>query len=215
VRRSPRRLPFSRRSRGRRYRGGRHDACNACYIADVSNGPVRWNVLVVRLPAEPTRHRVAVWRELRRAGAVLLGQGVWALPDAPVFAEGIARTIALAERGDGHVTVLTAAGRAEEDTARLEAMFTSERDDEWNEFVSDCAKFDAEIDKEIRIGKFTMAELEEEEHSLERLRRWHRELAARDLFGAPNSVEAGQHLKHCTERLADYTERVFAALHQM
>lgn len=176
---------------------------------------MQWIVLVVRLPAEPTRHRVAVWRELRRAGAVLLGQGVWALPDAPVFADGIARTVALAERGEGQITVLTAAGRAEVDAARLEAMFTTERDDEWVEFVADCAKFDAEIDKEIRIGKFTMAELEEEEHSLERLRRWHRELAARDLFGAPTAVEAGQRLKHCTERLADYTERVFAALHQM
>lgn len=176
---------------------------------------MQWIVLVVRLPAEPTRHRVAVWRELRRAGAVLLGQGVWALPDAPVFTDGIARTVALAERGEGQITVLTAAGRAEVDAARLEAMFTTERDDEWVEFVADCAKFDAEIDKEVRIGKFTMAELEEEEHSLERLRRWHRELAARDLFGAPTAVEAGQHLKHCTERLADYTERVFAALHQM
>ena len=60
-----------------------------------------------------------------------------------------------------------------------------------------------------------MAELEEEEHSLERLRRWHRELSARDVFGTPGATEAGQQLKHCTERLADYTERVFAALHQM
>ena len=60
-----------------------------------------------------------------------------------------------------------------------------------------------------------MAELEEEEHSLERLRRWHRELTSRDVFGAPTAAEAGQQLKHCTERFADYTERVFAALHQM
>ena len=60
-----------------------------------------------------------------------------------------------------------------------------------------------------------MAELEEEEHSLERLRRWHRELSARDVFGTPIAAEAGQHLKHCTERLAEFTERVFAALHQI
>jgi hypothetical protein len=177
--------------------------------------PVRWLVLVVRVPAEPSRHRVAVWRELRRAGAVLLGQGVWAVPDAPVFADGIARTVALAERGDGEVTVLAAAGRADPDAARLEALFTGERAEEWAEFIADCAKFDAEIDHEIRIAKFTMAELEEEEHSLERLRRWHRDLAARDVFGAASAAEADQQLKHCTERLADYTERVFAALHQM
>jgi DNA-binding transcriptional regulator PaaX len=176
---------------------------------------MRWLVLVVRVPADPSRHRVAVWRELRRAGAVLLGQGVWAVPDVPVFAEGIARTVELAERGDGEVTVLTAAGRDEPDAARLEALFTAERDDEWNEFLADCAKFDAEIDKEIRIAKFTMAELEEEEHSLERLRRWQRELAARDVFGAPTAAEADQRLKHCAARLVDYTERVFTALHQM
>jgi len=176
---------------------------------------VRWLVLVVRVPADPSRHRVAVWRELRRAGAVLLGQGVWAVPDAPVFTARIGRAVELAERGAGEVTVLTAAGRHEPDAARLEALFTAERDEEWAEFLADCAKFDAQIDKEIRIAKFTMAELEEEEHSLERLRRWYRELAARDVFGAPTAAEADQHLKHCTERLADYTERVFTALHQM
>ncbi|MCV7136172.1 chromate resistance protein ChrB [Mycobacterium hodleri] len=176
---------------------------------------VRWLVLVVRVPAEPTRHRVAVWRELRRVGAVSLGQGAWIVPDAPVFADGITRTIELADRGDGEVVVLTAAGRGETDAARLEALFTAERHDEWVEFLSDCAKFDAEITKEIRIRKFTLAELEEEEQSLERLRRWHRELTARDVFSASNAAEAGQQLKHCTERLTDYTERVFAALHEM
>jgi sugar phosphate isomerase/epimerase len=140
---------------------------------------------------------------------------VWIVPDAPVFADGIARTIELAERGDGEVVVLTAAGRAEPDAARLEALFTGDRHDEWVEFLSDCAKFDAEIAKEIRIRKFTLAELEEEEQSLERLRRWHRELSGRDVFGAPNAAEAGQQLKHCTERLAEYTDLVFTALHQM
>jgi hypothetical protein len=178
-------------------------------------GDVRWLVLVVRVPAEPSRHRVAVWRELRRVGAVSLGQGAWVVPDAPMFADGVARAIELAQRGDGEVVVLNASGRAEPDAARLEALFTAERHDEWAEFISECTKFDAEIAKEIRIGKFTLAELEEEEQSLERLRRWHRELAARDVFGAPNAAEAAHQLKHCTERLADYTELVFTALHQM
>ncbi|BBZ28827.1 hypothetical protein MMAD_31220 [Mycolicibacterium madagascariense] len=179
------------------------------------NEPTRWLVLVVRVPAEPSRHRVAVWRELRRAGAVSLGQGAWIIPDAPVFAEGIARTIELADRGDGEVVVLNAMGRGEPDAARLEALFTAERQEEWAEFLSECRKFDAEIAKEIRIGKFTLAELEEEEQSLDRLRRWHRELTARDVFVAANAAAARQQLKHCNELLADYTERVFTALHQM
>lgn len=175
----------------------------------------QWVVLVVRVPATPSRHRVAVWRELRRIGALPLGQGTWAVPDVPGFADGITRVIELAERGEGEVVVLEATGRGEHDTARLLALFTVEREDEWAEFVADCGKFDAEIDKEIGKRRFAMAELEEEEQSLERLRRWHRDLKARDVFGAPSAVEAERRLKHCTERLADYTERVFAALHQM
>lgn len=170
---------------------------------------------MVRVPAEPSRHRVAVWRELRRTGALSLGQGTWAVPDVPGFADGVARVVELAERGDGEVLVLDAAGRDERDGARLAALFTAERDEEWAEFLSDCGKFDAEIDKEIRNRKFTIAELEEEEQSLERLRRWHRELKARDVFGAVSAGEAEQRLGHCADRLADYTEKVFQALHQM
>lgn len=175
----------------------------------------RWLVLVVRVPAEPSRHRVAVWRELRRTGAVPLGQGCWAVPDVTAFADGITRALELAGRGDGEVIVLHATGRDQTDTARLTDLFTGARQAEWAEFVADCGKFDAEIDAEIAKGKFTLAELEEEEQSLERLRRWYRELATRDVFGAPTAAEAGQQLKHCTERLADYTERVFRAVHQM
>ncbi|WP_396898751.1 Chromate resistance protein ChrB [Mycolicibacterium sp.] len=175
---------------------------------------VRWLLLWVRLPAEPSRHRVAVWRELRRTGAVPLGQGSWAVPDATAFTEGIDRAVALAERGDGEIVVLSATGRSERDESRLIQLFTDEREQEWTEFIGDCAKFDAEIDKEIGQAKFTVAELEEEEQSLERLRRWHRTIKTRDLFGAPSATEAERQLKHCQERLADYTERVFAALHQ-
>jgi DNA-binding transcriptional regulator PaaX len=175
----------------------------------------RWLVLVVRVPAEPSRHRVAVWRELRRVGAVPLGQGCWAVPEVPAVAEKVARTVELVGRGAGEVITLRAVGRGEEDAALLSAWFTAARQAEWAEFIADCGKFDAEIETEIAKGKFTLAELEEEEQSLDRLRRWHRELAARDVFGAPNAAEAGQQLKHCAERLADYTERVFRAVHQM
>ncbi|MPZ86243.1 MAG: chromate resistance protein ChrB [Actinophytocola sp.] len=174
---------------------------------------VRWIVLVVRVPAEPSRHRVAVWRELRRIGALALGQGTWAVPDVPVFADGLARVVELVERGAGELVTLNAAGRGERDGARLTALFTEARQEEWSEFIADCGKFDAEIDKEINKGKLTVAELEEEEQSLERLRRWHRDLKVRDVFGAPAAGEADQLLTACVARLEDYTERVFRAAH--
>ena len=175
---------------------------------------MQWTVLLVRLPAEPSRHRVAVWRELRRTGALLLGQGVWALPAAPAFTGGLDRAVKLAERGDGEVVLLNAAGRDEVNAGRLEGLFTAARQAEWAEFVADCAKYEAELDKEIATAKFTLAELDEEEQSLERLRRWYRELKVRDVFGAPLAAEAEQRLKHCAERLEDYADRVYQAVHQ-
>jgi hypothetical protein len=174
---------------------------------------VRWLVLVIRLPAEPSRHRVAVWRELRKVGALSLGQGVWAVPDLPAFAAGVKRAVELAGRTDGEATVLEATGRSVDDAARFEAMFNAARRDDWAEFLADCGKFEAELAKEIRIAKFTLAELEEEEQSLERLRRWHRELTARDVFGTPEAAKATARLKDCVAACDDYAERVFRHLH--
>src|SRR5438132_8704617 len=150
--------------------GTRVDVTVVTFCSVTARRSGRWLVLLVRIPAEPSRHRVAVWRELRRIGALSLGQGTWATPDVPGFADGVARVIELAQRGDGEVVVLDAAGRAERDDARMQALFTADREEEWAEYLADCGKFDAEIDKEIRTRKFTMAELEEEEQSLERLR---------------------------------------------
>lgn len=175
---------------------------------------VRWLVLLIRLPASPSRHRVAVWRELRKVGALSLGQGVWAVPDVPVFTDGVARAVELTGGVvGGEAITLEAAGRSGADAARFQAMFTAARSADWAEFLADCGKFEEEIAKEIRIAKFTLAELEEEEQSLERLRRWHRDLTARDVFGAPEATEAAARLKHCTEVCEEYAERVFTVLH--
>lgn len=171
-------------------------------------------MLVVRVPAEPSRHRVGVWRELRKAGALSLGQGVWAVPDLPAFAAGVERAVELGGRADGEVTVLEAGGRSPADAARFEALFTAARQADWAEFLADCGKFEAEIAKEIAQQKFTLAELEEEEQSLERLRRWHRDLTVRDVFGTAEANEASARLKECAAICEDYAERVFRVLHE-
>jgi hypothetical protein len=172
-----------------------------------------WIVLLVRLAAEPSRHRVAVWRELRRAGAVSLGPGVWAAPAAPVFAPAIERAGELARRGEGELLTLDARPRDPATAAVLKVAFRRAREAEWAEFLAECDKYEAEIAKEVRLGKLIVAELEEEEHSLERLRRWYRELKLRDVLATPAGAEAETRLKACETVLADYAERVYQALH--
>ena len=58
----------------------------------------------------------------------------------------------------------------------------------WSDQIQPSIAIDtvaAEVEPEITTGKFTLAEHDEEEHSLPRLRRWHQEPKARDIFGAP------------------------------
>jgi hypothetical protein len=171
---------------------------------------VPWRLLTYRLTAEPSRHRVAVWRELRRAGAVSLHQGIWAVPPGSAFDDALARAVALIERGDGDAFVFEVVP-SDPTLARVEELFTVEREADWVEFVDECGKFDAEIDREIAKKKFTLVELDEEEQNLDRLKRWYRELRARDLYGAPTAVAAERCLKECEELLEDFGERVFEA----
>lgn len=176
---------------------------------------VEWVIAVVRVPSEPSRHRVAVWRELRRGGAIPLGAGTWALPGTPLTAATIDKVRELIERApDGELLLLDAHGHDEQSEASLREQHTTAREAEWAEFLSDCANYHAELEREIAKQKFTLAELEEEEQSLDRLRRWHRELSLRDTFGAPSAADAAVALKESTERLETFAELVYAALGQ-
>jgi flagellar motility protein MotE (MotC chaperone) len=168
-----------------------------------------WLIVTYRLPAEPSRHRVAAWRELRRAGAVSLQQATWALPARGDLVQAVATVTGLVEAAGGEAFTFDAAVRDEASGARLEDLFTAQREEEWKEFLAECGKFDAEIAKEIRVRKFTGAELDEEEQNLERLRRWFRDLRRRDVFVAPLQAEAERRLKECEERLEDFAASVY------
>ena len=169
-----------------------------------------WRVITYRLPPEPSRHRVAVWRELRRLGAVSLQQGTWAVPDGEPFAAGFTQVVEQIKAAGGQPVVLAVADE-QASMAQLEALFTAQREAEWGEFLSDCGKYETELAGEVAKGKLTLAELDEEEQSLDRLRRWYRAIRARDLFGAPSAAAAEGRLKECAEALEDFAERVYQA----
>jgi len=182
-------------------------------VTDIAENAGRpWIVVLARLPAEPARHRMALWRELRRSGAISLGQAVWAVPDLPAVRPLLERLNNLVAAGNGTMLRLAAKGFRSGDVARLEQLYASTREEEWSEFDADCGKYLAELEKEERLRKYTLAELEEEEQSLDRLRRWYRELRSRDLLGIPATTDSATTLKQCEERFEAYAEHVYAAL---
>jgi hypothetical protein len=170
-----------------------------------------WQLITYRLPAEPSRHRVAVWRELRRLGAVALQQGTWALPSGERFDAGLGRVIKTIAAAGGQPVIVTVADDDDASVPRLQALFTAQREDEWGEFLSDCGKYEAELAGEVAKGKLTLAELDEEEHSLDRLRRWYRVIRARDLFSAPSAPAAERRLRDCAQALDAFADLVYQA----
>lgn len=173
-----------------------------------------WLILISRVPAEPSRHRVAVWRELRKAGAVPISSGAWALPQDPKFDRAITRIAHRCEKGGGTLAVLATTPRDATSGVMLPELFEAARCDEWREFVADCGKFLDEIDREIARQKFTFGELEEEEQSLERLQRWIVELDKRQFagFAATEAAEARGALERCTASLDRYAGLVYDAM---
>lgn len=167
-----------------------------------------WILLLPSMPSEPSRHRVAVWRELRRLGAAPIGSGMWLLPNREPFAAGVDRVQAVAVREGGTIAVLDGSPRDASAADTLRSAFARVRIDEWREFVDDCGKFLAEIDKEFAKQKFTLGELEEEEQSLERLQRWHATLHERDVLELQEAIDGAAVLARCEVRLAEYAERV-------
>ena len=164
-------------------------------------------MVVYKLPSEPTRYRASVWRKLRAAGAVYLQNGVAALPEDP-GGERVMRGVVQEIRESGGTTHLLR-GALVGDDAALRAEFDAARDAEYREMLDRCGDFRAELAKERRAGKFTFAELEENEEDLARLESWFAKIQARDRFGASLQEEAALALGACRDDLEAFAASVY------
>ena len=171
---------------------------------------MRWRVLTYRLAGDQSRHRVAVWRELRRVGAVALQSATWAVPVGDRFDGGLERAAALVRRSGGQALCFEV-GAEEETLATLEALYTAEREAEWVEFCVECERVRSGLRRANEAGPRTLAELGEHQRHVDRLRRWYRDLRAKDLFVAGSAANGEQRLKDCVQLLEDFAERVYGA----
>ena len=168
-----------------------------------------WFVIVYKLPSQPTRYRASVWRKLRAAGAVYLQNGVAALPADP-GSERVMRGVAQEVR-ESEGTAHLVRGPLVGDEATLVAAFNAARDEEYREVLDRCRDFHAELEREQAEGKFTFAELEENEDDLAKLEAWFGKIRGRDRFGAPLASEAEQAISGCQQELATFAASVYEA----
>jgi hypothetical protein len=74
-----------------------------------------------------------------------------------------------------------------------------------------CADCEAEIAKETAIGRFTYAELQENDVDLKKLEGWLEKIRKLDFYGAPLAADAQTRLQACETLLEAYAQRVFEA----
>src|SRR5438067_6952667 len=68
-----------------------------------------WLLLIYTVPAQPSRKRAFIWRELKKAGAVYLRDGVCALPERPETAAVLSAVAAKVDEFGGEATLIEAA----------------------------------------------------------------------------------------------------------
>lgn len=170
-----------------------------------------WLLLTYKVPAEPSKHRVALWRRLKGMGAVYLQTGVCLLPKTDEHG----RRLKILENdvaeigGEAVILETIALDRNQED--KVIARFKADRDDAYREFLDKCVDFEGEIAKETTTQHFTYAELEENDVDLKKLQGWLEKIKKLDFYGAALLSDAEDGLRKCEALLEAYAQRVFEA----
>jgi hypothetical protein len=170
---------------------------------------VSWLLVSVSAGADASL-RVAIWRQLRKLGAVYLQNSVALLPDIPLVAETIDLLVARVRAGSGQARVLHLQLEAR-DAEGIVAEQRGERDGEYAEVVERTPSFLDEIRSETMRGRATYAEVEESEADLARFDRWLASICARDYFGAPGGNAARAAVEACRDALATFESAALRA----
>jgi hypothetical protein len=172
--------------------------------------PLSWRVLIYRVPTEPASKRVAVWRDLKRLGALYLQQCACIFPDIPGVTDEVNQVAAKIPALGGETFLLDVPRLQPEDEARIIQSFRAQRANEYAEIIEECeTKFVKEIEFEHFRQNYTFEEAEEIEQDLEKIRRWFERVRERDWFKADRRDEVETWLARCQGLLARFEEEVY------
>ena len=154
----------------------------------------RWVLLVYRLPREPSRHRVAVWRKLRDLGALYLLDGVAALPEDAVTREQLEWLQLRVREVGGEATLWEARPGTVAEEAELVEAFRSSREEAYKAIIARAQRLRR---KAQMGGGQTLLE------QLGKLERQFRAERRRDYFRSPLRLEAAGALKAAREAVRE------------
>ncbi|HEY1421662.1 MAG TPA: Chromate resistance protein ChrB [Candidatus Dormibacteraeota bacterium] len=170
----------------------------------------RFTVLVYRMPAKPTAARVAVWRQLKKIGAIYLQQSVCVFPANAAMRKDIGPILQRVGDGGGEFHLLPLRRLSRDEEIKLIQQFQEQTSNHYQEIIENCeVNFTKEIEFETFRKNFTYEEAEEIRAEYEKIGAWFDRVRKRDWFGAPNEREAKDWLERCEAMLEQFESRVF------
>ena len=169
-----------------------------------------WLLLIYTVPAQPSRKRATVWREIKKLGAVYLRDGVCVLPEQAAATASLRSLARRIEEMDGQACLVEGAQLDAHRVDALEAEFRSGRAAEYAEIGREAEQLLAHIARETEHREFTYAELEELEQDLGKLRRWSDQVHARDYFAEPSYSDIQALLERCDAALEIFLDQASA-----
>ncbi|MGO4740245.1 Chromate resistance protein ChrB [Bosea sp. 2KB_26] len=172
---------------------------------------LEWLLLTYKVPAEPARKRISIWRKLKGMGALYLQGGVCVLPKTDDHLRRLKMLENEIAEAEGEALLLATVGLDQKQQDKLIARFNADRDDQYKEFIEKCIAFEEEIAEETRVRHFTFAELEENEQELSKFKTWIARIQKLDFYKADRAEEAAGRLTRSEAILDAYAHNVFAA----
>jgi len=169
---------------------------------------MRWLFITYTLPSEPSKARVAVWRKLRKLGAIN-HQALWILPYSRQRIKDVTSLIVEIElqRGQGLVVVGALLDKAREEHVR--EAFSRSRDEEYHELIAKCDDYAKEIEFEVGRKNFIFAEVEENEEELRKLTEWLTKIERRDVMDASLHRKAVEKVARCEKLFDEFSKMVY------
>lgn len=146
-----------------------------------------WVLLAYRIPREPSTPRIAVWRKLRRLGAIQLVDGFVALPADPSTIEAFDWLADEVLEAGGEAWTWRASPGSKRQQSALRARLSAAVGEEYRALITEVSEVSGDATR----------------RTVDRLRRELRAIEARDRFGVPDRDRAREAVARVTARLEE------------
>lgn len=154
-------------------------------------------MLIYRIPREPSRPRVAVWRKLKTLGALYLQDGVAVLPEDAVTREQLEWLQLHIREAGGEATVWESKANSEAESRNLVENFRSSRREAYEKIIAEAER----LRRKAQMGAAGTGAAGAASESLVKLEREFRAERKRDYFRSPLRQEANSALKATRQAL--------------